>query len=142
MAEERTLALVKPDAAEHTRGFIENAKEYGFYIVGQKVVWFTPSDAGIFYLEHKTKSFYTTLCLHMASGPVTAMVLEHPLGETIKRWRMRIADTDPNNAADGTLRHRFGGGRKELHRNVVHGSANPKDAEREIALLFTGLELA
>ena len=46
--------------------------------------------------------------------------------------------TNPSDAPPGTIRGDFG---VEISRNLVHGSANSDDAEREVGLFFSDAEL-
>ncbi len=57
------------------------------------------------------------------------------------RWRELMGATNPAEAAEGTIRQRFWN-RKPLPANVVHGSATPEDAKREIALIFAHARLS
>lgn len=141
MARERTLALVKPCSATHTREIIGWLQKEMFVIVGQKLIHMSLWQAKVFYDEHRERHFFTGLTNFMASGPMTALVLEHLDGGTIARWRTLIGATDPNNALEGTIRHRFGRGREHMYQNVVHGSDKRESAEREIALIFGTFEI-
>jgi nucleoside-diphosphate kinase len=46
--------------------------------------------------------------------------------------------TDPQEAADGTLRRQFG---SNIEKNVVHGSDGPDTAAFEIGYFFHALEM-
>jgi nucleoside-diphosphate kinase len=63
------------------------------------------------------------------------MVLE---GENaILRWRDLMGATNPANAAEGTLRKRFGA---SIGRNAAHGSDKPESATFEVAYFFNAFE--
>jgi hypothetical protein len=70
------------------------------------------------------------------SGPVVAMVLEHPTA--ISTLRYMLGPTDPSkgvlqDGSPGTLRNKYG---DDLTRNGLHGSADYAAAQREISLFF------
>ena len=72
----------------------------------------------------------------MISGPVVVQVLE---GEgAILKYREIMGATNPENAAEGTIRKKFA---KSLGENSVHGSDSPENAAAEIAQFFSGNEI-
>jgi nucleoside-diphosphate kinase len=72
----------------------------------------------------------------MSSGPIVAMVIE---GENvIQRNRTLMGATDYREAAPGSIRHDFA---RDVTQNIVHGSDCMASAEREIAFLFSSLEI-
>ena len=108
MALERTFAIVKPDAVKdgHIGEILAAIEQSGLKIVGLKLTRLTPAICQGFYHEHVGKGFYAELEAFMTEGPVAIMVLE---GENaILRWRDLMGATNPANAAEGTLRKRFG----------------------------------
>jgi nucleoside-diphosphate kinase len=130
---ERTLAIIKPDATKKRiiGKIIARIEEEGFTIVRMKLVHLTKDEAKGFYIVHKEKGFYDSLCEFMSSGPVVLMVLEAE--DAIKRWREVMGATDPAKAAPGTLRHTYG---FSIERNATHGSDARDTAEWEIAYFF------
>jgi nucleoside-diphosphate kinase len=69
----------------------------------------------------------------MTSGPVVIQVLE---GEgAVTRYRDVMGATNPENAAEGTIRKLFA---KNVGENSVHGSDSADNAKLEIAQFFTG----
>jgi nucleoside-diphosphate kinase len=130
---ERTLAIIKPDATKKRiiGKIIARIEEEGFTIVRMKLVHLTKDEARGFYIVHKEKGFYDSLCEFMSSGPVVLMVLEAE--DAIKRWREVMGATDPAKAAPGTLRHTYG---FSIERNATHGSDARDTAEWEIAYFF------
>lgn len=138
MALERTFAIIKPDAvAAHHAGEILSAIEAsGLVIRGLKRVSLTPVLCKGFYHEHVGKGFYQELEDFMTEGPVVLMCLE---GEgAILRWRDLMGATNPANAAEGTLRKRFG---TNIGRNATHGSDKPESAAFEVGYFFNAFEL-
>ncbi|WP_291271192.1 nucleoside-diphosphate kinase [Geothrix sp.] len=137
MALERTFAIVKPDAVKdgHIGEIIAAIEQSGLKIVGLKLTQLTRAICQGFYHEHVGKGFYPELEAFMTEGPVAIMVLE---GENaILRWRDLMGATNPANAAEGTLRKRFGA---SIGRNATHGSDKPESAKFEVSYFFNAFE--
>lgn len=137
MALERTFAIVKPDAVKdgHMGEIIAAIEKSGLAIKGLKLTRLTPAVCKGFYHEHVSKGFYQELEDFMTEGPVAIMVLE---GEgAILRWRDLMGATNPANAAEGTLRKRFGA---SIGRNATHGSDKPEAAAFEVSYFFNAFE--
>jgi nucleoside-diphosphate kinase len=137
MALERTFAIAKPDAVKdgHIGEIIAAIEQSGLKIVGLKLTRLTPAICQGFYHEHVGKGFYPELEAFMTEGPVAIMVLE---GENaILRWRDLMGATNPANAAEGTLRKRFGA---SIGRNATHGSDKPESAKFEVGYFFNAFE--
>jgi nucleoside-diphosphate kinase len=130
---ERTLAIVKPDAAKKRLigKIVTRIEDEGFTIVQMRMARLTKDEAKGFYAVHKEKGFYDSLCEFMSSGPVVLMVLEAE--NAIRRWRDVMGATDPALAKPGTLRHSYG---FSIERNATHGSDARETAEWEIAYFF------
>jgi nucleoside-diphosphate kinase len=130
---ERTLAIIKPDATKKRiiGKIIERIEEEGFTIARMRLAYLTKDEARGFYIVHKEKGFYDSLCEFMSSGPVVLMVLEAE--NAIKRWREVMGATDPAKAAPGTIRHTYG---FSIERNATHGSDARETAEFEINYFF------
>jgi nucleoside-diphosphate kinase len=88
------------------------------------------------YAEHVGKPFYDKLVSYITSGPVVPMVWEGT--DAIHMIRKILGDTNPQDAAPGTIRADFG---QEIGRNIIHGSDSEQSAEREINLFFTESEM-
>lgn len=137
MALERTFAIVKPDAVKdgHMGEIIAAIEQSGLAIKGLKLTRLTPAICKGFYHEHVSKGFYQELEEFMTEGPVAILVLE---GENaILRWRDLMGATNPANAAEGTLRKRFGA---SIGRNATHGSDKPEAAAFEVSYFFNAFE--
>jgi nucleoside-diphosphate kinase len=134
----RTLAIIKPDAvAKGVAGQIltriENA---GFKILAAKLIQMSMDEARGFYLVHRERPFFGSLCAFMTQGPCLPMVLE---GENaIQRWRDLMGATDFTKAAPGTIRRDFA---SSIEANAVHGSDSLESAAFEIPYFFSSLEL-
>jgi len=130
---EKTLAIIKPDAAKKriVGKIIQRIEEEGFTIAKMRQAHLTKDEAKGFYVVHKEKGFYESLCEFMSSGPVVLMVLEAE--NAIKRWREVMGATDPAQAKPGTIRHTHG---FSIERNATHGSDARETAEWEIGYFF------
>ena len=138
MAVERTLTIIKPDAvAKGAAGkIIDRIEQVGLKILAAKLVHLTPQQAAGFYIVHKARPFYGSLCAFMTQGPCLPMVLE---GENaIQRWRDLMGATDPAKAAPNTIRKDFA---SSIEANAVHGSDAPETAAFEIPYFFSALDL-
>jgi len=123
-------------AAGHAGKIIDSIITGGFRIVGMKMRRLSEREAQAFYAVHKEKGFYTGLVKFMTEGPAFVMVLEAP--DAIRKWRDLMGATNPEKAADGTIRKRFA---ENIERNCVHGSDAPETAAIEIPFFFSTAEL-
>jgi nucleoside-diphosphate kinase len=135
---ERTFAIIKPDAvARGVSGQILAAVEgAGFRIAGLKKLRMSREQAEGFYAVHKERPFFAGLIRFMTEGPAIVMVLEKE--NAIQDWRTLMGATNPEKAADGTIRKRFA---TDIERNCVHGSDAPETASQEIPFFFATAEL-
>jgi nucleoside-diphosphate kinase len=135
---ERTLAIIKPDAvARSVAGEILSLIEQnGFRVRGMKMLRLSRAAAEGFYAVHRGKPFFAGLIEFMTEGPVVVMALERE--DAIAKWREVMGATNPANAAEGTIRRRFG---TAVDRNCTHGSDAPETARAEIAWFFAETEL-
>lgn len=145
---ERTFVALKPDAVK--RGLVGEIvsviEDAGFKISGIKMVQATDQLLEQHYEEHVDKPFYDRLVEYMKQGPVVAMVIEGV--EAVENVRKMVGDTNPKEAHPATIRGKFGhmsfahaDKTGTLHKNLVHASAEPDEAEREIELWFGEEEL-
>lgn len=138
MSMERTLSMIKPDGVEKglVGEIIRRFESAGLRIVAMKMMRMTKVVACSFYAEHQGKPFYESLTDFMASGPIVAMVLEGD--DAIQRNRALMGATNYREASPGTIRHDFA---RDVTKNIVHGSDATASATREIAFLFSSLEI-
>lgn len=138
MAVERTLTIIKPDAV--ARGvlgqIVTRFEQAGLRVLAAKLVHLAPAQAAGFYIVHKERPFYASLCAFMTSGPCLPMVLEGE--DAIARLRDLMGATDPAKAAPGTIRRDFAA---SIEANAVHGSDSPESAAFEIPYFFGALEI-
>jgi nucleoside-diphosphate kinase len=151
---ERTLIIFKPDAV--MRGIVGEIltrfERVGLKIVGAKML--QPGDEH--YYEHyegigtlktrKGDEIFETQLKEMQQGPVIAMVLEGV--NAIEQVRKMVGPTEPRSAAPGTIRGDYAhmtyaqaAVTKRGTPNVIHASAEPDEAKKEIAHWFTAGEL-
>jgi len=139
MAKERTLAIIKPDAAAKpgaTGEILRRVEEAGLAIIGLKRMQLSEQVAKGFYAVHKERPFYGELVGFMSSGPVVVVCLE---GEgAIKKWRDLMGPTNSNEAPAGTIRGDFG---TDIEKNASHGSDAPETAAKEIPYFFNASEI-
>ncbi len=138
MAKERTYAMVKPDGVKRglSGEIIARLERKGFRVIGLKQLVISKQLAERHYGEHKARPFFAGLVKFITSGPVVAIALE---GENvIAELRKMMGATNPKDAATGTFRGDYA---TTIDENVIHGSANPKDAARELKLFFKKNEL-
>jgi nucleoside-diphosphate kinase len=137
--QERTLAIIKPDAVEgRVAGrIIQRIEDEGFQIRAMRRLHLSKKDAEGFYAVHSARPFFGSLTEFMSSGPAIVMVLEAP--EAIKKWRTLMGATDPAKADAGTLRKEFA---QSIERNATHGSDAHETAAYEIGYFFPGIDLA
>ncbi|HLN82644.1 MAG TPA: nucleoside-diphosphate kinase [Candidatus Binatia bacterium] len=133
MSVERTLSIIKPDAVGRNLigEILRRFEAAGLRIAAGKLVRLSPERAQAFYLVHKERPFFASLCGYMSSGPIFVSILE---GENaIAKNREIMGATDPVKAAPGTIRKDCG---KDVEQNAVHGSDGPETAATEIAFFF------
>ncbi len=133
----RTLVICKPDAVE--RGLvgeiIGRLEHKGLHLAAAELRVIDGDLAARHYAEHRDKPFYGDLVAFIGRSPSLVMVVEGR-GETWRAVRALMGETNPADAAPGTIR---GDLATELTENLVHGSDSEQSAEREIALFFPGL---
>ncbi|WP_027178038.1 nucleoside-diphosphate kinase [Maridesulfovibrio bastinii] len=135
---ELTFSIIKPDAVE--RGLIGDIlkmiTDSGLKIKATKMIRLSKEEAEGFYAVHKERPFFGELVEYMTSGPVVVSVLE---GENaIARYRELMGATNPEEAAEGTIRKTFG---LSIEANSCHGSDGTDTAQIEVPYFFSNLEM-
>ena len=130
---EQTLSIIKPDAVERNLDseIKEMFKNKGFKIVKEKKIQIEKTEAEKFYKVHETKPFYNDLCSYLSSGPILVMVLEKE--NALLANRELMGATNPKEAAEGTIRKKYG---ISIDKNSVHGSDSTDNAKIEIDFFF------
>ena len=133
-----TFTMIKPEAvqANNIGAILKMIEENGFRIVAMKKVQLSAERAGQFYEVHKERPFYGELVEYMSSGPIVAAILEKE--NAVTNFRTLIGATDPNEAADGTIRKLFA---ESKSKNAVHGSDSDENAKIEADFHFSSDEL-
>lgn len=151
---ERTLIVFKPDAV--MRGIIGEVltrfERVGLKIVGAKMLapdydHYYGHYEGIGTLKtRKGDDIFESQLKTMLEGPVLAMVLEGV--EAVEQVRKMVGDTQPKTAIPGTIRgdyaHVSYGAASAVGKgvsNIIHASADPAEAEKEITHWFSDSEL-
>lgn len=151
---EQTLIVFKPDAV--MRGIVGEVlsrfEKAGFKIVAAKMLQpdyehYYQHYEGIGTLKtRKGDAIFESQLASMLQGPVIAMVLEGV--DAVETVRKMVGSTEPKSAAPGTIRadyaHVSYGQANESGRsisNVLHASADAKEAKQEIAHWFASSDL-
>jgi len=134
----KTLAIIKPDAVQkgYTGEIISMIIKAGFKIKAMKMTHLTKSSAEGFYSIHKERPFFKDLVAYMTSSPCVPIALERE--NAVEEYRNLIGATDPQKAAEGTVRKLYA---VDIQSNAVHGSDSDENAEKEIAHFFSKDEL-
>jgi nucleoside-diphosphate kinase len=130
--------MIKPDAVEagHIGGILNMIAEAGFRIVSMKLTQMSVPDAEHFYAVHKERPFFGELVEFMSRGPIVAAILEKE--NAVEEFRTLIGATNPEQAAEGTIRKKYA---KSIGENAVHGSDSDENAAIEGAFHFAGREM-
>ncbi len=151
---QKTLVVLKPDTVQ--RGIvgeiITRFERAGLKIVAMKLV--APSDEHFHkhyeeigtLISRRGEEIYNVTLAAMAESPVLAMVLEGV--DAIEHVRKMVGATDPKEAAPGTIRgdythisRKYAVERGRTLPNLLHASADPKEAAQEIELWFAKDEI-
>jgi len=135
---QKSLMMIKPLAfynnlVGHILTMIENA---GFDIIAIKSYNLSKRQAELFYAIHRERSFFAELTEYMASGKIVAVCLGKI--NCVEEVRTLVGNTDPHQAADGTIRHIYG---TNIQENAVHASDSPENALQELRFFFSDMEL-
>ena len=138
MTTNRTFTMLKPDSVEkgNIGAILEKINAAGFRIVALKLTQMTDRDAKAFYAVHKERPFYGELVEYMTRGPVVAAILEK--SNAVEDFRALIGATNPEEAAEGTIRKLFA---TSISENAVHGSDSDENAAIESAFHFSEREM-
>ena len=133
-----TLFIIKPDAVARNAigaiiGIVEAA---GFVVVAQKMVSIPLATAERFYAEHSARPFFGELTEFMSSGPSVVCVLRRD--QAVSKLREVLGDTNPANAAAGTIRKLYGA---SIGSNAAHASDSESSAAREVSFFFSAHEI-
>ncbi len=130
---EKTFSIIKPNAVKKNvlGEILTTFEDHGLQIAAAKLTKIPRKQCEEFYAEHSARPFFGELVDFMTSAPVMLLVLK---GENaVMKNREIMGATNPAQAAEGTLRKRFG---DSMGENAVHGSDSKASADREIAIFF------
>ena len=132
-----TFTMIKPTAFKnnYTGAILKMINEAGFVIKALKLTRLSASQAGAFYEVHEGRPFYESLVEFMSSGPIIAAILEKD--NAVEDYRTLIGATNPENAAEGTIRKLYA---TNLQQNAVHGSDSDENATIEADFFFSKTE--
>ena len=138
MLSNKTFTMIKPDAVEkgYVGAILNKINASGFRIVSMKMTQMSQRDAELFYAVHKERPFFGELVSFMSRGPIVAAILEKE--NAVDDFRTLIGATNPEEAAEGTLRKQFA---TSIGENAVHGSDSNENAEIEGAFHFSVREM-
>jgi nucleoside-diphosphate kinase len=130
---EQTLIIVKPDGV--ARGLIGEVigrfEARGLRIAKLALENAPKETVEAHYDEHRERPFFPDVVAYLTSGPIVVMAVEGP--NAVSACRAMMGATNPSEAAPGTIR---GDLAVSLEENVVHGSADPESAHRELTIWF------
>ena len=138
MSGNRTFTMIKPDAVQagNIGNIIQMITDAGFSIKAMKLTNLSKNQAEEFYAVHAERPFYGELVSYMTSGAIVAAILEKE--NAVADFRALIGATDPQEAANGTIRKKYA---ESKGRNAVHGSDSDENAEIECNFHFGVAEL-
>ena len=137
MAQNLTFTMIKPSSVRNNDigAILKMINDNGFRIKAMKLTSMTRVNAEAFYGIHAGKPFFEGLVNFMSSGPIVAAILEKE--NAIAAYRELIGNTNPANAAPGTIRALFA---ESMTANAVHGSDSDENALIEGSFFFSELE--
>jgi nucleoside-diphosphate kinase len=133
MAGNFTFTIIKPDAVKsgYIGDILSSMNKGGFEISGLKMLQLTQGEAEAFYGVHRERPFFKDLVSFMTSGAIVVAVLKKD--NAVEDFRKLIGATNPENAAEGTIRKKFA---KSMQENAVHGSDSDENAAIEASFFF------
>ena len=137
MAGNITFTMIKPDAigAGNSGAIIKMIEDSGFKIIAMKYTRLSRERAEQFYMVHKERPFYNDLCNYISSGNIIPMILEKD--NAVEDFRKLIGATNPQEAAEGTIRNLFA---ESIEANSIHGSDSDENAGIEGNFFFSQVE--
>ncbi len=143
---EQTLVLIKPDGLKKslTGNILTRLSETKLEIIGAKMVKVSRELAEEHYEALKQKPFYEDLMRYIMGEhhKKKVMALVYWGDNAINKVREICGGTNPEEADAVSIRGAYGRiTTAGVYENVIHASANPEDAEREIKLWFAPDEL-
>jgi nucleoside-diphosphate kinase len=142
MAIEQTLVLIKPDGLKKslTGNILTRLSETRLEIAGARIVSVTRELAEAHYAALKDQPFFQEL-IDYIMGELherkRVMALVYHGEDAVSKVREICGATNPEEADPRTIRGAYGRiTTLGIYENVIHASASPEEAEREIKLWF------
>ncbi len=142
MQQEQTLILIKPDglAKSLTGNVLTRLSETKLEIAAAKCLRVSRELAIAHYEALRDKPFFEELISYLQGefhNRKKVLAIVYCGEDAIKKVRAIAGATNPEEAESVSIRGQYGRiTTKGVYENVIHASANPKDAEREIKLWF------
>lgn len=138
MAGNITFTMIKPDAvsAGNIGNILQQINNAGFRIKAMKYTKLSKEKAGEFYDIHRERPFFGELVDFMSNGPIVAAVLEKD--NAVEDFRKLIGATNPEEAAEGTIRAKYA---TNIGENAIHGADSDENAQREASFHFAQTEM-
>ncbi|MFH1644988.1 MAG: nucleoside-diphosphate kinase [Candidatus Omnitrophota bacterium] len=140
--DEATVVLIKPDGLKKslTGNILTRLSETKLDIVAAKIVNVSEDLAKVHYKDLADKPFFKELIKYIRGefhDKRKVMSMVYYGDGAIGRVREIAGSTNPEEAESVSIRGQYGRiTTKGVYENVIHASANPEDAEREIKLWF------
>ena len=133
-----TFTMLKPDSVRNGNigAILDKIIKSGFEIKAMKFTRMSTEQASSFYAIHKERPFFKDLIQYMTSGPIVAAMLKKE--NAVNDFRTLIGSTNPDEAADGTIRKIFA---KSISENAIHGSDSNENAKIECDFHFSENEI-
>jgi len=148
MSVQETLVLIKPDAVKRNLigPVLAKLEEAKLALAAGKLMVVSEKLANDHYVDHVGKPFFPQLIEYITGklhgGGVPVMALVYKGEDAILKIRALAGETNPEKAKTDTIRGMFGRiTTAGVFENVVHASANPLEAEREVKLWFKREEM-
>jgi len=138
---QRTIAIIRPNAAERKGAILKTIEENGFVVVMQKDMEFSKEKAEELYSRHKDEEFYESLIVNMTAGPSTVLCLAK--SNAVHVWKEMLTHKETESAADGT--ENIDDGNVSLQAQFsspgdtcepLHAADSIEQFEREMGILF------
>ncbi|MES1904906.1 MAG: Thioredoxin domain-containing protein 3 [Paramarteilia canceri] len=133
-AEEKTLAMIKPELFEKRFEILERIEKSGLFIENIKERILKENECILIYPKNSSEAYFNDLVEHIVSGPSILMVLSG--FDAVKRWKNLIGPVDPNKAKyekPDSIRALLG---IDIMKNGVHGASEKLDELDKIQELF------
>lgn len=144
--EQQTLVLIKPDGLNKslTGNVLTRLSETKLEIVAGKIVQVSKKLAEEHYAMLQDKPFFDDLIKYLMGEyhKKKVMALVYWGEDAIAKVRKICGSTNPEEADPVSIRGAYGRiTTKGVYENVIHASANPPEAEREIKIWFSPDEI-